>query len=250
MKLTVYPGPPDLLSTHSFRPRVDSRGLSATSEVFSPKTQTPFSPLGYAATNGIPHMNEQLRNQRLRNMSIESSATSSEAGLGSWAAVTKSSSGLPFTDLPKSTRPVEPEEKLVLRNIKGQRVDEPLEYDRDEIQRLKKHKLCNQHYVGQGCCHYNAGKADKCPHKHDVTLTPQELYWLRVVARETPCKKGPGCDDTRCIYGHRCPFPKPTEGSNRGATGSCLNGENCRFPREMHTVDPKIVKMTKVTGRF
>ena len=55
------------------------------------------------------------------------------------------------------------------------------------------------------------------------------------------------CDDKKCIYGHRCPFPVATEGSLRGS-GRCLNGEHCRFGHEMHGVDSKIVKTVRVTG--
>jgi len=179
---------------------------------------------------------------------MASSAVSSESGVNAWATVAKKSSSLPFTDLPKQQAAIQPP-KAVSRNRAGYRIDEELEYNRDEVQRLKRIKLCNQHYLGQGCCHYNAGKADKCPHKHDMKLTSQERYWLRVVARETPCKRGFECDDVKCIYGHRCPFPVATEGSSRGS-GSCLNGENCRFPREMHGVDTKVIKYIKVTGAF
>ena len=136
-----------------------------------------------------------------------------------------------------------------MRNLKGQRIDDTLDYDRDEVQRLKKLKMCNQHYIGLGCCHYNAGKSDKCPHRHDIRLTTKERYSLRVVARETPCKKGFECDDVKCIYGHRCPFPLATEGSARGS-GMCLNGDNCRFSRDMHGVDTKVVKKTLITGAF
>ena len=108
--------------------------------------------------------------------------------------------------------------------------------------------MCNQFYIGNGCCHYEAGKADKCPHRHDIKLNAQEKHYLRVVARETPCKRGTHCEDLKCIYGHRCPFPPATEGSMRGA--NCINGENCRFPREMHNMDMVPVKTTKITGTF
>jgi hypothetical protein len=70
---------------------------------------------------------------------------------------------------------------------------------------------------------------------------------LRVVARETPCKKGHECDDPKCIYGHQCPFPAASEGSMRGS-GLCLNGEACRFPASMHGMDLQPMRITKVTG--
>ncbi|KAI7017328.1 hypothetical protein KC355_g3723 [Hortaea werneckii] len=252
--------PPGLLTgplntnAQTFRPRVESCGLSATSEVFTPRTASPFSSFTSSGAQ-LHQLDGQVLAQRLphlRSTSMTSSAESSDsgaAGLGSWAAITKASSALPYTEIPKASRPFETAAKTISRNIRGQRIDEPMDYDKDEVQRLKRIKMCNQHYIGQGCCHYNAGRSDKCPHRHDIKLTPQERQWLRVVARETPCKKGTECDDVKCIYGHRCPFPVATEGSSRGS-GMCLNGENCRFPRDMHITDTKIVKTTRITGTF
>lgn len=234
----------------SYRPRMDSHGLSATSEAFTPRTNSPYTPV-FSPGGGIPQLDGQTLAHRLphlRTNSLTSSGNSSESGVNSWATVAKSSSSLPFTNLIRKEASFEPP-KAVLRNLKGHRVDETLDYDRDEVQRLKKLKMCNQHYIGNGCCHYNANKANKCPHRHDVKLTQQERYWLRVVARETPCKKGFECDDVKCIYGHRCPFPLATEGTMRGS-GMCLNGENCRFSQHMHGVDTKIVKRTLITGAF
>lgn len=250
-KINVMGSTLDLLTGQPLRPRVDTRGLSATSDVFTPRSGSPFSPFS-PPRNGIPQLDGQAVAQRAPHLRTASIASSDSFGPpnagGSWAAITKASSAMPFTDLPPAARTAEPA-KTISRNIKGQRIDEPLDYDKDEVARLKKIKMCNQHYIGQGCCHWNAGKADKCPHRHDVKLTSQERYWLRVVARETPCKKGAYCDDVKCIYGHRCPFPVANEGSSRGS-GMCLNGDHCRFPRDMHGVDTKIVKTIRATGAF
>ncbi|KAK4541043.1 hypothetical protein LTR36_008412 [Oleoguttula mirabilis] len=248
-KISV-PGSVDLLTGQPPRPRIDSRGLSATSGVFTPRTNSPFSP----GRGPIPQLDGQTtisqRLPHLRNNSIASSGNSSEsASANSWATVAKTSSARLYSELPPTPTNSTSPPKSILRNLKGQRVDQTLEYDRDEVLRLKRLKMCNQHYIGNGCCHYNAGKPDKCPHRHDVKLSNQSRYTLRVVARETPCKKGFECDDAKCIYGHRCPFPLATEGSSRGS-GMCLNGDNCRFPREMHGVDTKVVKRTLVTGAF
>lgn len=247
-KITI-PGAIDLLTGQPAIPRKDSRGLSATSGVFTPRANSPFSP--GRGTNpqldGQTAMSQRL--PHLRTNSVASSEYSSESGAAnSWATIAKSSSALPFRDLPQAPSSAAPP-KTILRNLSGQRVDETLEYDRDEVLRLKRLKMCNQHYIGNGCCHYNAGKSDKCPHRHDVKLNEHQRYMLRVVARETPCKKGFGCDDTKCIYGHRCPFPLATEGSSRGS-GMCLNGENCRFSRDMHGVDTRVVKRILATGAF
>lgn len=247
-------GQPDLL-TGPMKPHVDSRALNAASDIFTPRSGTPFSPpftpfalsplapLSRATTDVSSH---------LRTDSAASSTSSDRNAASSWAFVAKSSAAKPLTGSARtsSTPSIQTMDKNdIVRNKFGHRIDEPLDYDRDEVQRLKKIKLCNQHYIGIGCCHFNAGKAGKCPHKHDMKLSTPERYWLRVVARETPCKKGLFCDDPKCIYGHRCPFPVATEGSMRGSA-LCLSGDHCRFGPEMHGVDTKVVTTRKVTGTF
>ena len=243
----VLPGQIDLPS--DFRPRVDSKtSLNAASGVFTPRTTTPSSV--YSPLASIPNLDGAamgLKNLHLREHSTDSTVNSSESGGGTWATVTKKGANRPFKDLVRTTSEPTPE-SVIKRNRKGQRIDEPMEYDRDQVQRFKKLKSCNQHYIGIGCCHFNAGKADKCPHAHHHTFNNLELKWLRVVARETPCKKGHECDDLKCIYGHQCPFPPATEGSMRGI--GCLNGDTCRFSRSMHNMDTQPVKMIKATGMF
>ncbi|KAK5711479.1 hypothetical protein LTR17_018415 [Elasticomyces elasticus] len=239
-----------------YRPRIDSRGLNVACEAFTPgRSNTPLttpspnilSPI----SNGLrPTISQDSLPQHMRTFS--STSISSDASNGnSWAVVAKSSAARPLTSTTRVPTPtnITSVTKEILRNRHGHRVDETLDYDREEVQRLKRLKMCNQHYIGSGCCHYNAGKSDKCPHKHEIKASAHEKYCLRVVARETPCKKGLYCDDTKCIYGHRCPFPLATQGSLRGS-GGCLNGENCRFGPEMHGVDTKVVKTLKVIGTF
>ncbi|EMC98277.1 hypothetical protein BAUCODRAFT_419523 [Baudoinia panamericana UAMH 10762] len=245
--------PPDSLT--GMTRRVDSRGLNAASSIFTPRTATPLSPYK-TPSSGIPQLDGALaqRLPHLRTMSVTSSGNTSDSGgaVSSWAAITRASADRPLTDIKRTPSGSTVElgrNTEIQRNRHGHRIDEPLDYDRDEVQRLKKYKMCNQHYIGVGCCHFNAGKSDKCPHRHDVKLTQHELYVLRMVARETPCKKGLYCDDTKCIYGHRCPFPRATEGGLRGS-GMCLNGEHCRFGRAMHEVDIKIVKTVRAVGAF
>ncbi|KAK0264199.1 hypothetical protein LTR91_010182 [Friedmanniomyces endolithicus] len=247
-----------------FRPRIDSRGLNAACEAFTPgrsNTNTPLSSYLPKRLSPIHNLLEPTSSpdslpQHLRTFSSTSvsSSDASNPPSFSWALVAKSSAARLLSSAPTSSSAATPSNgtsvaKEILRNRAGHRVDEPLDYDREEVIRLKKLKMCNQHYIGGGCCHYNAGKSDKCPHKHEIRVTAQERYLLRVVARETPCKKGLFCDDKKCIYGHRCPFPVATEGSLRGS-GRCLNGEHCRFGHEMHGVDSKVVKTVRVTGAF
>lgn len=241
------PGQLDLL-TGPPRPRVDYKGLNAASSVFTPRTATPASST-YSPYRDISNLDGAVgavRNIHLRENSVASSGDSSDvASTGMWSTVASKNAHKPLTELPRP--PSEPANS-VKRNRKGQRLDSELEYDHDEVHRIKKLKSCNQHYIGVGCCHWNAGKGDKCPHNHEYKFTATELKWLRVCARETPCKKGHDCDDPKCIYGHHCPFPIATEGSMRGV--GCLNGDACRFPRSMHGMDMTPVKMIKVSGAF
>lgn len=163
--------------SNSPRERVDTPGmaLNATSNVFTPRTGSADSRAGTASP------------QPLR-----------AGGAPTWAAITTKNAHKPLTDIPRSTP--EPA-NAVKRNRRGQRLDVELEFDYDEVQRVKRLKACNQHFIGAGCCHFNAGRKDKCPHNHDVKFTQQDLKWLRAVARETPCKRGHECTDAQCIYG-------------------------------------------------
>jgi hypothetical protein len=253
--------PPDFITGNNIgiRQRVDSNGLNATSDPFTPgiRTVTPRISTPYSSTySPVPQVDgpgsAPYRTDHTRSTSIASSENTSDSGIGghTWAGMAKMSAGKPFTEVKPRKNQDKAQPKEVLRNIRGQRIDEPLDYDRDEVQRIKKLKMCNQHYIGiNGCCHYKAGKSEKCPHRHDIKLNKHELHCLRIVSRETPCKKGMDCDDPHCIYGHRCPFPTANEGGMRGS-GACLNGENCRFPREMHGTDTKAVKTVRVGGAF
>ena len=90
-----------------------------------------------------------IRNQHLRDNSVESSGNSSEGG--TWATVTSKNAHRPLKNLVRSN--TEPAESGIKRNKKGQRLDEPMEYDRDEVQRIKKMKSCNQHYIGMYLSH-------------------------------------------------------------------------------------------------
>ncbi|KAJ5098150.1 hypothetical protein N7532_005151 [Penicillium argentinense] len=126
--------------------------------------------------------------------------------------------------------------KAVERNKYGQRVDR-LDFKsipRDELNRLKKLKLCNYHFLLGEC-----PNEENCYHDHDRKLTRQELHILSAIARMTPCRFGLECDDPECIYGHRCPQSEPGK-------KTCFRGDSCRFDPVAHGIDTNIVKVTKV----
>ncbi|OOO10990.1 hypothetical protein OAory_01074600 [Aspergillus oryzae] len=105
----------------------------------------------------------------------------------------------------RSKSSVPPPPKIVERNKYGQRVDR-LDFKtipRDEVNRIKKLKLCNFYYL-QGEC-----PNDNCHHDHSRKLTKTEYQVLTAIARMTPCRYGLECDDPECMYGHRCPQSEP-----------------------------------------
>ncbi|KAH7384175.1 hypothetical protein DE146DRAFT_217595 [Phaeosphaeria sp. MPI-PUGE-AT-0046c] len=156
---------------------------------------------------------------------------------GTWAA--KAAAAPP----PPAHRATSPEYKpmnrdeVVSRNRNGQRVDPPTkDYDKAEVDRVKKMKLCNTHFLRKECPY-----GDQCSHDHSARPTEDELKTLRLVARMAPCVNGSGCSDNRCIYGHRCPAP-PHRTRHVKGTKSCIFEDQCKFPVELHDIDTTVVK--------
>ncbi|KAK6004966.1 hypothetical protein QM012_007745 [Aureobasidium pullulans] len=130
----------------------------------------------------------------------------------------------------------------IRRNRKGQRIDPPTpEFKKDEVNRLKKLKLCNAHHLRRNCPYPDG----KCEHDHFYKCNMRELETLKLVARMSACIHGSECSDAGCIYGHRCPFPESRESGSKEKP--CINGENCRFPPEMHNMDVTAVRRLKIT---
>ncbi|KOS37219.1 hypothetical protein ACN38_g11995 [Penicillium nordicum] len=126
--------------------------------------------------------------------------------------------------------------KTVERNKYGQRVDR-LDFKsipRDDLNKLKKLKLCNYHFLLGEC-----PNEENCYHDHDRKLSRQDLHILSAIARMTPCRFGLECDDVECIYGHRCPQSEPGK-------KTCFRGDSCRFEPVAHGIDTNIVKVTKI----
>ncbi|KAL8703815.1 MAG: hypothetical protein Q9201_003010 [Fulgogasparrea decipioides] len=115
-----------------------------------------------------------------------------------WASAATSAAQLvspPPTPRPATAHPASSTE--IPRNRHGQRIDPPTVYDKDEVNRLRKLKLCNVHFL-RGDCDY-----DPCTHVHKYKLTKNETAALKTIARMVPCFYGTECDDPKCIYGHR-----------------------------------------------
>ncbi|PLB51129.1 hypothetical protein P170DRAFT_382370 [Aspergillus steynii IBT 23096] len=183
--------------------------------LFTPSPVQQAVPLSRTSTNTTSTNNSV-------SLSIASNSASN-AKLGEFQIVrSKSSNSLPPP-------------KIVERNKYGQRVDriDFKNIPRDELNRMKKLKLCNFYFLMGECPNEN------CLHDHSRKLTKSELSILRAVARMTPCRYGTDCDDPDCIYGHRCPLSEPGK-------KDCYWGSSCRFEASAHGLDLNIVKVTKV----
>jgi hypothetical protein len=154
--------------------------------------------------------------------------------LNSWAALAAAPAPPPKKEEP-IYKPAQRDE-VIARNRDLQRVDPPCrDYDKTEVDRVKKLKLCNVHYLRQECPYGN-----ECTHSHAYKPTKEETNTLKLVARMAPCVYGTACTDVRCIYGHCCPAPR-SRNAVKG-TKTCIFGDQCKFPVELHDIDRNVVK--------
>lgn len=108
----------------------------------------------------------------------------------------------------------------IYQNKFGQRIDAPLDIDKDYMQHLYQHlRLCNNFYLKGYCPH---GK--NCEFDHSHTLTPLQLDTFRYKARSSSCRTS-FCQDPTCCLGHLCP------------RGDNCTISQCKFAPEMHSPD-------------
>ncbi|KZM26603.1 uncharacterized protein EKO05_0005529 [Ascochyta rabiei] len=152
----------------------------------------------------------------------------------SWAA--KAAAPAPPVTALSAYEPADRNE-VIARNRAGQRIDPPCkDYDKTEVDRVKKLKLCNVHFLRQECP-YDM----QCTHNHNHQPNCSEIAYLRLVARMSPCQNGSGCQDVKCIFGHRCPAPSSKTKVPKGVK-SCIFADACKFPIGLHDVDTNVVK--------
>jgi hypothetical protein len=227
----ISPVPVPALLRESVSPPPSSSSSPATTSCSGSRTAT-----GTAHPAVLESHSRKVSNTSVQSVSVSAGPSTS------WAMAAKKGAAVK-TPLKKS---VNEQEQLpadgIRRNRKGQRIDPPTpEFKKDEVNRLKKLKLCNVHHL-RGDCPYPNGK---CEHDHLYKCNPKELATLKLVARMSACIHGSECPDAKCIYGHRCPFPSSRESDSREKP--CINGENCRFPAEMHNMDTAAVRRLKIT---
>ena len=115
----------------------------------------------------------------------------------SWANRAMSAPPAQLTPSPP-TPTLQPRAPSILRNKFGQRIDNLTKFDLSEVKRVQKIKMCNVHILRRECPY-----RDKCTHDHFYKPNKNEQDILMQLGRGTPCKFGTGCDDMKCIYGHR-----------------------------------------------
>ncbi|OAL64825.1 CCCH zinc finger protein [Trichophyton rubrum] len=210
------------LSNHTWENAVTTSNSYSSSNIGHPNSRavsrTPSNSNGTAATTSA----------------ASATSGSSSTTPATWASTIAASASTTFKDLTPS-KPSTPSPPVIERNKYGQRVDR-IDFKaapKDELNRVKKLKLCNLFFLLGDCPNPN------CYHTHDYKLGKQERMVLQVVARMTPCHFGTECDDATCIYGHRCPL-------SEAGKKDCYWGSNCRFDADAHGIDTNIVKLTKV----
>ncbi|KAL1646115.1 hypothetical protein SLS58_003535 [Diplodia intermedia] len=193
---------------------------------------TPFPPPGLGVLTNTNKVNAVTKVSSPSPSVAPATTAGASAG---WANVAAKAASLPLVGPKQNTR----DPNNIPRNRKGQRIDPPTKnYDKEETNRVKRIKMCNVHFLRHECPFGN-----NCTHVHDYTPTKSELDTLKLVARMAPCIHGTGCDDPKCIYGHRCPFP-PFGTKKTGK--NCIFLDDCKFPLEMHNMDMNVVQYTTI----
>ncbi|KAI9801591.1 MAG: hypothetical protein M1825_003270 [Sarcosagium campestre] len=189
--------------------------------------------------NGVQPLshNQYAPLNRTVSQPTPSQATSALANGSSLSAATPPSSWASAAMIPPAAmasppatpKPVSAGPQGIPRNRKGQRIDPDIKHDRSDLKRVKAIKMCNVHHLRGDCPYGNA-----CSHVHDYKPTAGELAILKMLARQCVCRSGTDCEDTKCIYGHRCYM------------GSACYRDSCRFPDEMHNIDTQIVRSIRI----
>ena len=118
--------------------------------------------------------------------------------------------------------------ELIPRNSSGQRVDPRVDALLWLVREARPQRFCYEYHLHSHC----TWALKPCPRKHGRSdLSIQQLNALQVLARESPCFHGNLCQEWKCCFGHRCPFGD-----------RCYKGKSCRFSREMHITDLKVVR--------
>ncbi|KAH7109286.1 C-x8-C-x5-C-x3-H type zinc finger protein-like protein [Dendryphion nanum] len=169
----------------------------------------------------VTSFDQVFRNTKLGSKTVTSKVAPQPTLNPNYAAAVTSSGSMP----PNSVMTLKDDASVgvppILRNSKGQRIDSVLQYFQNDVEALKKRKLCNSYHILAECPFRG------CTHTHGPRLSDKQLEALRAVARLTPCSNGLACKDKKCIAGHQCPRKQ-------------CNWQGCRFRKNLHDVDRNI----------
>lgn len=177
--------------------------------------------------------------------SLTESGYNKPGAISSWASKAAAAATVlpPTPPVQKTVLALPLTKETIPRNRAGQRVDPILKYDKEAVDKVRRLKMCNIHFLRNECPY-----GEKCTHRHDKAPTPKELEILRVVARMACCRNGSACEDPKCIYGHRCQAPERMDKAKYLNDGgrTCIFGPECVFGPEFHDTDLNVVKTTRV----
>jgi hypothetical protein len=93
-----------------------------------------------------------------------------------------------------------PSPRCVPLNAAGERVDPGIPCSPELVRTVKNMRLCDGYHLTGRC-----KLGDQCSYKHGERATDRIAEVMRFFARCGPCPKGPGCRNSRCLWGHFCP---------------------------------------------
>lgn len=173
-------------------------GLFRTTKINVYQQQFPAHMISQLSNAAQPQYQSPYQPSMNRSTPTPSSAASSMNPMAtSWASTAVANVGR-MVSPPPTPQPAPATAQTIPRNRHGQRIDPVVKFDANEVERVKKLKMCNVHFLRHDCLF-----GDDCTHDHFYKPNKNELQTLRHVARMTPCKFGTECDEIKCIYGHR-----------------------------------------------
>ncbi len=110
------------------------------------------------------------------------------------------------------------------RNQIGQRIDLPIDVDKDLRAKMQKERWCSNYHLKGSC------PIKDCRFRHG-TLDGDGKNALLSLSRGNYCRNGNGCEEQDCYAGHQCPHDP------------CSKEETCHFPPEMHITDKQVVNI-------
>lgn len=132
-------------------------------------------------------------------------------------------------------RRVAKQDKIVLLNIKNERVDpspEPEDFETREsmLDRMEVRGFCKYYHLRGKCSIESSG--EKCKFRHGPDLNKEELKILENdFKKSSPCHSGSHCRNNQCTYSHVCP-DQP----------GCPRGVHCKLYK-FHEIDPTAIRV-------